>query len=59
MGLKAYIVKVSIRDITTIDVEVRATGRQNARQKALYHLPASYQASAGEVTLIKGKGRYT
>jgi hypothetical protein len=58
MGLKAYIVKVTVRDSLTIDVEVRATGKQDARRKALQHLTPTWHASAGQVTLIKGKGRY-
>lgn len=58
MGLKAYIVKVTVRGDLVIEHEVRATGKQNARVKALQHFPRTYQADAGEVRLIKGKGRY-
>lgn len=58
MGLKAYIVKVTVRGELTVSHEVRATGKQNARVKALRAFPPTYQANAGEVILIKGKGRY-
>jgi hypothetical protein len=57
VGLKAYIVKVDTF-AGTIDIEVRATGKQDARRKALRFLTPTYRASAGQVIPIKGKGRY-